>query len=109
MITSASAYGVTPSPYPQPPPVQEAVSQFLQSTKQEPDIGEASRSQSVRARVLEESIALQSKITTLNDFILTNPDYKTLQFESRDLLTRQLKVMREYADILIQRLQYLPA
>lgn len=106
MMTSSNVYNVQPPAF---TPTEQPIYEDLSATTQEPDIGKASRPQSVRVRVLEESIALQSKITALNDFILTNPDYKTLQFESRDLLTRQLKVMREYADILIQRLQYLPS
>jgi hypothetical protein len=54
-------------------------------------------------RVMEEKYELESKIEKLVAFILTSI-FEKLPEKEKDLLLRQEKVMREYADILDQRI-----
>ena len=55
-------------------------------------------------RLVDESSQLQCKISRLTSF-LSGDDSKDVQCESRLLLQKQLKVMREYHRILEHRLE----
>lgn len=56
-------------------------------------------------RVLEEQTQLQDRIEKLDRFINTNEIFSTLPQRERDLLASQLVVMRQYFDILTERMK----
>lgn len=56
-------------------------------------------------RVLEERAELQGRIEKLDRFITTDPTFPTLPQRERDLLANQLVVMRQYFDILTERMK----
>jgi hypothetical protein len=56
-------------------------------------------------RVLEERAELQDRIEALDRFITTNQTFANLPQRERDLLATQLVVMRQYFDILTERMK----
>ena len=56
-------------------------------------------------RVLEERAELQDRIEKLGRFITIDPTFGTLPQRERDLLATQLVVMRQYFDILTERMK----
>ena len=56
-------------------------------------------------RVLEERAELQDRIEALDRFITTNSAFPVPLQRERDLLATQLVVMRQYFDILTERMK----
>lgn len=65
------------------------------------------REPTLQEKLHEERIELSSKIQRLKTFITTDPKFKELDWEHRDLLKHQLKAMLHYEEILVERLTLL--
>lgn len=60
-------------------------------------------------RVVDEKDELAEKLTKLNDFIGGNNIYDSLPADERNRLARQAFVMKDYLDILNERIAAFPA
>ena len=60
--------------------------------------------QNFQTRVVDEKTELDEKIGKLNDFLAMNPVYQALPNAEQARLLRQITVMREYSDILGERI-----
>jgi len=56
-------------------------------------------------RVVDEKNELQSKINALSGFIDRNDLFKSLPWDEKVRMLMQLRAMKEYADILKQRIE----
>lgn len=60
--------------------------------------------QDFQKRVVDEKTELDEKIGKLNGFLVTNPVYQALPNAEQARLLRQITAMREYSDILGERI-----
>ncbi len=59
-------------------------------------------------RVVNEKAELDGRLSKLKDFIDTNPHFVPLPQDEKDRLIKQSEVMKEYSDILDQRIAAFP-
>ena len=61
--------------------------------------------EAVKARLVDEHSELSDKIAKLSKFIQNEDTFKSLNPKHQELLKRQLEVMLEYQQILIERIK----